>query len=378
MRVWGIQTIAASVILFGAGYAVAQQSPSPTRENQQPGAESAAGQASPSGTVQDRADPSRLDRGQPGQNQAESYQPGQRQFNQDQAGQDRTRQAWTSQQGQEGQLDHCLARLFISKNECEVKLAQLGVEKARDEQVREFATRLVRDHQQLIDKLQPLAGMSDQAGGHSGAARSGDQPYSDSATGAARSEGRTGTETDQPLGQGQQRPQATGSSTPSGTAETGRSTSDATSDAARRTAADAARGAAARQDTGHATESRHMAVDASAERIARMGRGGTAQQLVGLIDRVHAQMIDTLTQGLQQKDGAEFDLAFMRHQVFGHLAARDALSVIKPAASGQLQQVLGEAEQMVGEHLRQAQMIEQRLSQSAARTAAEGGIQPVR
>lgn len=60
--------------------------------------------------------------------------------------------------GQKQELQQFIASCLLSKNKAEVEFAQLAEQESQNPQVKEFAQMLVRDHSQLVQKLQPLAG----------------------------------------------------------------------------------------------------------------------------------------------------------------------------------------------------------------------------
>lgn len=102
--------------------------------------------------------------GQAQQGQARQAQPRQGQAQQ---GRPRTAVARAS-----GEVDHRqLAEMFILSNQAEVELGNLALEKSQNEQVREFAQMMVKDHTAAIAKLQKFAGSGNQAAPQTGAVR---------------------------------------------------------------------------------------------------------------------------------------------------------------------------------------------------------------
>jgi predicted outer membrane protein len=58
---------------------------------------------------------------------------------------------------QAGNLDTFIASCLLIGNQEEVALAQMAIDQAQSDQVKQFAQMLVNDHQKAIQKLQPLA-----------------------------------------------------------------------------------------------------------------------------------------------------------------------------------------------------------------------------
>jgi predicted outer membrane protein len=125
--------VAAGLSCLVVGYALAQQ----------------VGEQQPLGQARDAAQP-----GQAGQiDQPATQQPGQ-------PGQPYTAQFRGTQAtaGQNEELKKFIASCLLSKNKAEVEFAQLAQRQSQNPQVKEFAQMLVQDHNQLVQKLQPIAG----------------------------------------------------------------------------------------------------------------------------------------------------------------------------------------------------------------------------
>lgn len=60
--------------------------------------------------------------------------------------------------GQSQEVQKYIASCLLSKNQAEVEFAQMAQQQSQNPQVKEFAQMLVKDHTQLVQKLQPLAG----------------------------------------------------------------------------------------------------------------------------------------------------------------------------------------------------------------------------
>src|SRR5690606_19278496 len=74
----------------------------------------------------------------------------------------------------------------------------------------------------------------------------------------------------------------------------------------------------------------------------------------------------------QNKQGEEFDQAFMALQVLGHMQMSDTLEVLQTETSGQLQQIIQQAHQSVQQHLQEAQQIHDQLQGSSSGNQGAG------
>jgi putative membrane protein len=92
--------------------------------------------------------------------QVAAQQPGQNERNQDesQRQQLRSQSQQRSGGGQTSQLDKHLAKLLIAKNEAAIKVNEFAQQQAQDQQVKQYASKMVEAHQQLNQKLQQVAG----------------------------------------------------------------------------------------------------------------------------------------------------------------------------------------------------------------------------
>ncbi len=207
--------------------------------------------------------------------------------------------------GQASKLDQCLAKWLIIKNQGEIKMSKVGQEQAQSDAVKEFANRMIEEHQKLVQKLEQFAGTSSDLQRQNRAFRS-----------DARQEGTTPDRT-----------------TPDREGQEGQS--------------DAHTGAG------------QVQVDVNTSSAS----GDTSSQLLNIYSNVQNQVIDTLTEGMKQKSEGEFDLAFIRFQILGHMGMLDTLKVMKSEATGQLQETIEQAQSSVEQHLQEARQIEDQLTQ---------------
>lgn len=204
------------------------------------------------------------------------------------------------------QADGQLAAALIIDNHKEIALAELASQEAQNEQVKEFAQKMIQDHRQFVQQLQRFA----------------------TAAGIPEEqltlEGGT-------------------------TGERGRS--------------------ATRQRDPQAEAQRSREEEQSTRRAARPAElGERSQQGVDFVRLKHElaqQNVQSLRQELQEKSGSEFDQCYMFGQVMAHMHMADALKVFSQHASPQLQETLQKGLQTTQQHLAQAKQISQQLERSS-------------
>ncbi len=125
---------------------------------------------------------------------------------------------------------------------------------------------------------------------------------------------------------------------------------------------------------------------ASAEEpVASTGSGAYAghdQRAVQLAQSIKQECLNLTQQELAQMQGVEFDKAYMGQQVAAHIGMLAELRGSKSFATGQLQQVITEGEQMTQKHLAETKQIMSQLKdqQGSSQTSQRPGTtaQPVR
>jgi len=179
-------------------------------------------------------------------------------------------------------------------NENEVTLAQLAQQRAKSEDVKEFAKHMQRDHEQLLGKLQPLAGNL-----------------------AMQQRGRQGNEQpgarQQPGGQPGAQP-------------------------------------------GVAIEGRPGGAPEGAQGQAGSPMGGHLN-LVSLKRELGAECRQSSEKELSDKSGTEFDECYIGMQIGAHMHAIDEMKVAKRHVSPNMQAVLDEGIQTAEGHLKMAKTI---------------------
>jgi len=218
--------------------------------------------------------------------------------------------------------DAFLAIWVLTANNNEVTLSQIAQQKAQNDEVKQFAQKMVTDHQQVATKLQqftsgpgvgshPVGGLGDEHehehGNPGSVAGSGNQPGS-SGSGSTSGVGQTGT---------------------SGTSG---------------------------QQSGRPVEAGlgHMGMDLA----------GNIDP-IALITELGRQCLDSSRKELEQKQGAEFDRCYMGMAIGQHMAMNDMLTVFQNHTSGELRTTLADAQRSVQMHLEQAKQIAKRLEGSS-------------
>jgi predicted outer membrane protein len=230
------------------------------------------------------------------------------------------REAQAAAGGQNPMVDHFLANCLLAKNKGEVELSEIAVQKSENAEVKQFAQKMIQDHNKLIEQLQPLAAM--QRGAKRGASiesRTGDTTALPGSSGARETISPSGTSTDVP-------PAAV-------TTET-TITTNATKTAA---------------------------------------GGNAVHQLMQIERKINERCLQMAKDELQQKSGVEFDKCYVGNAIGAHAHALAALEVIGKQGQGQLAQVAQQAQPTVQHHFDHAkQLMKQLETQSnAAGTQAQ-------
>jgi len=248
-------------------------------------------------------------------------------------------QSLTSQ-GAQGGLEQHIATCLALGNQEEVALAQFAQQRATNPQVKQFAQTMIQEHQQAIQQLQQAVPqvaslqLTSTAAGQSGA--------SSSRSGAGSSE-------------------RLGSSSSSGT-----SGSNATAGADRSTASGAETASAGTPSTGSTASATQRGAST----------GGGHDQMAEFARTVKQNCLKLSEQSLGQKQGAEFDKAYIGQQIVAHTNMLAELQAAQQFASGsQLQPLLQQGTQMTEHHLSQARTIMEQLEAANAQSG-QGGTPP--
>jgi predicted outer membrane protein len=218
------------------------------------------------------------------------------------------------------EVENYLANCLVKNNKAEIEIAQFAEQQTQNPDVKQFAAQLVRDHQQLVQKLEQIAGPQATTGAigspslDKNAATGTDRTTLDATGGRPRTLGSPGTDTVTPPG------------TTSTASDLDRSTTD-------------------RLTTGRAANSGNNAL----------------KQLAAIEEKIGERCKQALREELQQKSGADFDGCFVGAQIGGHMHMLAALEVISQDSQGPLKQVAEEARPNVQKRLDQAKQLAKQM-----------------
>ena len=225
-------------------------------------------------------------------------------------------------------VEQFLASCLLAKNQSEVELSQFAQEQAENPEVKQFAQKMVQDHQKMIQQLQQFAG------NQSGTSRSStDSQF-----------GRTSDQADRSVTSGD-----------SSLLRTNNQSGDAN------------------QPVG--ATSQRSATNGSTNVTNRVDHGAReSSDAIQALMQIDRQIIERQTQAvreeLQQKTGAEFDKCFMATAIGAHVNMIAALEVIEQQGQGQLAQVAEQARPVAEQHLKHAKQL---MKQLEARAGTNSG-----
>jgi len=224
--------------------------------------------------------------------------------------------------GQNRVVDHFLANCLLGQNKAEVELSQIALQRSENAEVKQFAQKMITDHQKMIDQLQPLAMM--QGGANRGA--------SSILGGNSESQGRSET-------------------------TTGRSTDT--------TAIPGSAGASQTippTGTSAAVPPINTTVETTASATtAAAGGVSPFHQLMQIERQINERCLQMAKDELQQKSGAEFDKCYVGNAIGMHAHALAELEVIGKQTQGTLAQVAQQAQPTVQQHFDRAKQLMKQL-----------------
>ena len=103
---------------------------------------------------------------------------------------------------------------------------------------------------------------------------------------------------------------------------------------------------------------------------------GQANRGLQLAQAVKQECLNLTQEELAQKEGAEFDKAYIGQQVGAHIGMLAELRGSKNFATGQLQQVITEGEQMTQQHLAEAKQIKSQMKEQRSAQAPQTSQRP--
>jgi putative membrane protein len=126
-----------------------------------------------------------------------------------------------------------------------------------------------------------------------------------------------------------------------------------------------------------------QAVPGTQAGIQRQGAGqpthaAGGDSLTAIKRQIGARVMAMTKQALQNKQGAEFDKAYMNQQLVAHTKMLATLQVLEQHAGGKLQPLLQQGVTTTAHHLQQVKQILSALEGPRAATAAQPGAAPQR
>jgi predicted outer membrane protein len=225
-------------------------------------------------------------------------------------------------------VDHFLAGCLLGQSKAEVELSQIALQKSENAEVKQFAQKMIADHQKMIEQLQPLVAM------HGGANRATSSILGANSEAQGRSEATEGRSSDTTALPGSAG--ATQTIAPTG------------------------------------TSAAIPPVSATAEAAtATPGAGGAVHQLMQIDRQINERCLQMAKDELQQKSGAEFDKCYVGNAIGMHGHALAALEVISKQTQGTLAQVAQQAQPTVQQHFDQAKQLMKQLEGQSTATQAQ-------
>jgi predicted outer membrane protein len=213
------------------------------------------------------------------------------------------------------EVENYLANCLLMKNQAEIEFAEFAQQQAQNQEVKQFAQKLIQDHGQLVQKLQPLAGMT-----------------------AANRQSSTSTRVDNRQ-------------------------IDAQRDASDTTRLPGSPGAA-RNDQAN------QSLTATTQTY-QQGQGGALHQLAQIEKQIGERCKQAFKEELQSKNGAEFDKCYVGAMIGSHMQSLAALEVIGQQTQGQLAEVAQQAQPIVQQHLDHAKQLAKQLEGTRPGAQAE-------
>lgn len=280
----------------------------------------------------------------------------------------------------DSQTQQQLFQMLRQGNQAEIELSRLAQQQAQSNEVKQYAQRMIQDHQQFVQQLDRAAPSARAMGNDR------DPGERLSAAGGLTSSTDAGQSDNASDLQTRERGASAGPNAGIGGRETTPGTGSDTADTGAASSADATggsdlqsreRGASAGpnagiggRDTAHgagygvADSSRsepsdRAAMDSSGQADAQVYgfAAGTQGALPQILSEVHQQNLQSTRQMLSEKDGTEFDKAYIGNQIMMHQHMLNKLQVFSRYVDQDAQQVLQQGQQTVREHLEEARKI---------------------
>jgi predicted outer membrane protein len=247
-----------------------------------------------------------------------------------------------------GKLDHFLVKVVIQANQDEISTARLAELRSSNQDVKKFAMQMVEDHTRLMNRLQQFKG-----GQHNGPMRGARQPADNLNNNGANSSPNFRS------------PTANGSTTSNPQIQGGTASNPSPANPNAVAQDQSGQDGALNQQGGRRTRGQ------TADQAKMDGRHDAAHQFVAIMEEVAKRTQQSMQRELSQKEGAEFDRAYLGGQIMAHMWLSDALSVFEQHASANLQPILQEGLQTAQQHLAHAKALLARIEQGQTKSTAD-------
>ncbi len=236
-------------------------------------------------------------------------------------------------QGMEEQLSLTLAAKMAIMNDCEIKTAQLANEKIDNEEVKQYAQSVIRDHQQLNQRLlQAMPEVRDLVNLQSSDRTSATTPGAETQSAQSTARGADSALQNSPAREA------------SGTAQSPqREGSELSRDATQR-----------------ATGYRGVAQDGSRDAMQR--------KMLDICEKTARNSFEMTKREFSEKQGKDLAMCYMGSQIVVHQQAVAHLQALQGEGTEEFQQIVQQAEETMQHHLTQAKSIVEQLAQESDRT----------
>lgn len=236
--------------------------------------------------------------------------------------------------GQSQEVEQFFANCLLKQNQGEVELSELALQHAQNPEVKQFAQQMIKDHRQMIQQLQQVAGT--QAGAtpatSSTSASSSERSSTDASSSSSEKSNKAAPANDLP-----------GSSTATATTSQ--------SGTAGETAAT-------------------QAADSTRSLTAAAGSNDAVGQIGQIEQQIAERCMQMAKEELQQKQGADFDKCYIGSAVGAHMHVLAALEVLSQSSQGELAKIAQSAQPTVQQHLDHAKDLMKQIEGESGRKTA--------
>jgi len=269
--------------------------------------------------------------------QVQQAQPAQTRPAQPQAGQVQGQANTAGQRSHWQSNDQVMATCVAIDNQEEIAIAKFAAEKARNEEVKDFAQMLSKDHQTFLQKLQRYAPEATRDGYLMDKKSTNDNSRRQDSTQRTNGVDFKVQPVDEPR-KDQPVQQAAG------------------------TAPAAASQNAQQQNAQQQNAQQQNAQQNAQQQNAQHQQSGQHFDIVALHKEIAEECVAQSKEELGKKDGSKFDECFIGQQIAKHAAMKVKLTVLQRHASGELNQLLREGQDATEKHLKKAEDIMKKLA----------------